>query len=545
MKILRNLLIILLISIVLLCGLIGLSALRPDLFEGLMNKPEKTSELESIGESAPQDEAEALPSVSEPEPAPSEETTVSEDTVSENITVSEDELPKDGLIQGISSSYIPGKDELSVPSGLKSMTGYTEPKGSYDVLDQQKADDIDKNLSTGPTGDELTFDPEFFPYYQMLDDKGQHIYRQIYANARELNPDFKSVEKDISFPSLKNVFEALFNDHPELFWLNTEYSAGYREGGECLELILSFNRTAGDLEKSAKEFDKGANKVGQAAVGDMYEQEKAVHDAICEDFSYDLSAELNQSAYSGFVNDSTVCAGYARAFQYIMMNLGIPCYYCRGMAGEPHAWNIIKLDDDYYNVDVTWDDSSQTWQYEYFNLSDDELAKDHRRTSLSVYLPACRGGKYGHLEQEPDNGDNSGNARSDEKPSEKKNEDSESSESSENSENKTDSEAPSKESANTNSEKPEGTYVNSRDEYFDICRQRVQERGKGSYSFDIYTTDKDVYNKCMSAYTDGTAKSGYMNEVFKSVDQAKGFSVDFTGSEKDGVYKMTQKVRLY
>lgn len=533
MKILRNLLIILLISIVLLCGLIGLSAVRPDLFEGLMKKPEQQSELESIGEISPSQETVSPPSVSAPGIVSANKPSVSEDTVSGNITVSEDELPKAGLIQGISASYIPGKTELSVSPDLRSMTGYTEPHGTYDILDQNKADDIEKNLSTGPTGDDLTFDPEFFPYYQMLDDKGQHLYRQIYANAGELNPDFRAVEKDMPFASLKNVFEALFNDHPELFWLNTEYSARYREGGDCLELILSFNRTAKELEKSAKEFDDGANKIGSSLPEDKYEMEKAIHDAMCDSFSYDLSAEMNQSAYSGFANNSTVCAGYARAFQYIMMNLGIPCYYCRGMAGEPHAWNIIKLDDDYYNVDVTWDDSDKTWQYEYFNLSDDELSKDHRRTSLSVYLPACKGGKYGHLEQEPEDSDNgnhedsgsrSGN-REEERPAE---------------------EEPSQGSSGSKkAERPEGTYVNSLNEYYDICRQRIQEAGKGSYSFDIYTTDKNVYNDCMSAYTDGGAKNGYMNEIFASTEGAKGFSVDFTGSENDGVYKMTQKVRLY
>lgn len=522
MKILRNLLIILLISIVLLCGLIGFSAMRPDLFEGLMKKPEQSSELESIGRTGPAQDTEASPSVSAPVPLSAGEPAVSEDTVSENITVSEDELPKDGLVQGISASYIPGRTGLSVSPELKSMTGYTEPHGTYDILDQKKADDIESSLSTGPTGDDLTFDPEFFPYYQMLDDKGQHLYRQIYANARELNPDFRAVEKDMPFASLKNVFEALFNDHPELFWLNTEYSAHYRDSGDCLELILSFNRTASELEKSAKEFDDGANKIGSSLPEDKYEQEKAIHDAMCDSFSYDLSAEMNQSAYSGFANNATVCAGYARAFQYIMMNLGIPCYYCRGMAGEPHAWNIIKLDDDYYNVDVTWDDSDKTWQYEYFNLSDDELSKDHRRTSLSVYLPACKGGRYGHLEQEPE--EKADPDRGDGSSAEEK---------------------PSQENGSNKAERPEGTYVSSLGEYYDICRQRIQETGKGSYSFDIYTTDKNVYNECMSAYTDGGAKDGYMNGIFESTDDAKGFSVDFTGSEKDGVYKMTQKVRLY
>ncbi len=530
MKILRNFLIVLLSGIVLLCIVIGLSAIRPDLFKGFEKKPEETSELASIKETPP-----PAPVIPEPTSQPSanespvSDNSVSEDTVSAD-SVSDDnaEDPAAGLVQSISSDYVPGNDELSVPDKLKSLTGYTEPHGRQDILDPEKAKEIESSLSTGPTGDEYDFDPLFYPYYHMLDDKGKHLYRQIYANARELNPDFKAVEKDIPFASLKNVFEALFNDHPELYWLNTEYSAGYREGGDCLELILSFNRTAKELEKTAQEFDDGANRIARGTAGDEYETEKGIHDAMCEDISYNRSAEMNQSAYSAFANNSTVCAGYARAFQYIMMNLGIPCYYCRGMAGEPHAWNIIKLGDDYYNVDVTWDDSDGSWKYEYLNLSDDEISKDHRRTSLSVYLPACKGGPYGGLEQKPEEepaqdepssapADNTGGSESN------------------NSGNGSESQAP----------LPEGTYVSGLADYFDQCRQVIQAKGKGTYSFDIYTTDKDVYNSCMSAYSDGSAKDGYMNEIFESIEGAKGFSVNFIGEEKDGVYKMTQKVRLY
>ena len=70
-----------------------------------------------------------------------------------------------------------------------------------------------------------------------------------------------------------------------------------------------------------------------------------VHDRLISRISYSKAATMNQSAYSALVGGKTVCAGYARAFQYLMQKLGIPCYYCTGFAGENHAWNIIKLSD--------------------------------------------------------------------------------------------------------------------------------------------------------------------------------------------------------
>ena len=518
MNIVKGILIGLLGAILMLCAIIGLSAVRPDLFEGFTKhdaNEETASEIPIF--TLPDGEPETEPS----EPSISEDT-VSEDTVSENDsaitdTYFSDNVPESGLKGGIESSYASDDTDApaNVPGELKSMTGFTEPHGTYDVMEDDKADEVETNLSTGPTGDDLSFDEEFYPYYHMLDDTGQHLYRQIYANAMELNPDFKAVEKSMPWASFKNVFEAVFNDHPELFWLNTEYSAGYRNNGECLEIVLSFNRTAKDIDASSSSFDQGANNIGNAAHGSEYEQEKAIHDTILDGFSYSKSAEMNQSAYCGFVNNSTVCAGYARCFQYIMQNLGIPCYYCRGVAGEPHAWNIIKLGGDYYNVDATWDDSDQTWQYEYFNLSDAEFNKDHRRTSLSVYLPACNGGQYSHLEQAPEDTVSDDNGDRDEN------------------------------SGNDPSELPEGTYVGSLEEYFTQCTNTIKSKGKGTYSFDLYTTDKEVYNSCMRSYANGRAKSEYMSDAFNSVEDPKGMSVDFVGTEEDGVYKMTQSVKLW
>ena len=66
-------------------------------------------------------------------------------------------------------------------------------------------------------------------------------------------------------------------------------------------------------------------------------------------------APENQTLYSGLVNGQTVCAGYARTFQYLMNRLDIPVIYVTGTTdtGEAHGWNIVKCGDNYYNVDVT------------------------------------------------------------------------------------------------------------------------------------------------------------------------------------------------
>lgn len=298
-----------------------------------------------------------------------------------------------------------GPARAYVTAGITGRNGYEPIKEEGREIEEEEARQLDEELGYGNTGDDLTFDPLFYPYYAMLDERGQRLYRQIYANANDLYEAFAPVEK-VRVGELTDVFAAVIGDHPELFFLNTAYYCKYRRSGICAEIDLSFNRTAQDLPREQTVFWQSADEIinGALALPDDYAREKYVHDTLAERITYDLSAEMSQSAYSALVNGRTVCAGYARAFQYIMQRLGIPCYYCTGYAGESHAWNIVGMEDGYYNVDVTWDDTDGAILYDYFNRSDSDYADTHSRRELSVKLPPCNGERYRGLEQNPEDG---------------------------------------------------------------------------------------------------------------------------------------------
>ena len=193
---------------------------------------------------------------------------------------------------------------------------------------------------------------------------------------------------------LKNVVMAVYNDHPELFWLNTIFTCRYDQNKICAELELEFNMTLEELTASSKTFYNITNEIlSQVQNLGTYEKESRLHDILIERVEYDKGADKNQSAYSALVDGKSVCAGYARAYQYLMQRAGIPCFYCTGYAGQDHAWNIVGLDDGYYNVDVTWDDT-EGGQYDYFNKTDEMYADTHVRRDLSVNLPKCEGQRY-------------------------------------------------------------------------------------------------------------------------------------------------------
>ncbi len=306
------------------------------------------------------------------------------------------------LADSLDTRYFPpSEEEISVPEELRGkLGGDVTITPEIRKLTDERAKKLEDELTYGNVGDNLTFDPLMYPYYQMLDDKSKHLYRQIYANACALIDHFKAVETNVTGSQLNNAFVAVFNDHPELFYLDTKFTAGYRSNGNCLEIKEYFNSLAGNIGDTTAQFENAAASVKNSAPSTPYEYEVAVHDALSEMNTYSLGAPYNQSAYSALACGSTVCAGYSRAFQYVMQLAGIPCYYCSGYAGESHAWNIICLDDEFYNVDVTWDDTDPGHNYDWFNKTDSDYATTHVRKNLSVYLPPCGGTKYGAPEVE-------------------------------------------------------------------------------------------------------------------------------------------------
>ena len=369
MKVVNKIMIGIAVLCLLLCGGILVFALNPDMTSSLAQK--------LYGNTVAM-------------PPGTEETGEGQTSGNGNISVT---LPN-GMPGEMNGYVAPSMDQMQIPEDVSGRTGFTPVQPEEQQIPDQEAQNLKETLGSGETGEGLSFSAEEYPYYQMLSENQQSVYRQIYANAQNLTEKF-APEKTVSASDVKIAFEAVIGDHPEMFWLETGYSSKYLANGQCVEIDLKYNSTADDLESAKQRFDAAAQNLitGAASLDSNYEKEKYVHDALASAVTYDLTADMNQSAYSALVNGKSVCAGYARAYQYLLQQLGIPCYYCTGYSGGDHAWNIVKLEDGYYNVDVTWDDAAAI-RYDYFNKTDADFASTHVRQNLSVYLPACNGTAY-------------------------------------------------------------------------------------------------------------------------------------------------------
>lgn len=102
----------------------------------------------------------------------------------------------------------------------------------------------------------------------------------------------------------------------------------------------------------------------------------SIHDGLVVSCIYDETLEKN-TGYDLLVNGSTVCAGYAQAYQDLLTRVGIESVVVTSEAME-HAWNLVQLDGQWYHVDVTWDDPTPDnygfVNHDYFLLTDEEIS---------------------------------------------------------------------------------------------------------------------------------------------------------------------------
>ena len=310
--------------------------------------------------------------------------------------------------------------------------------------------------------------------------------------------------------------------------------------------------------------EAAGNIVAQArGLGSQAEMEKYVHDVMTQTVEYDVAAPMNQSAYSALVGGRSVCAGYARAFQYMMQQLGIPCYYCTGYAGEDHAWNIVKIDGTYRNVDVTWDDTEEP-TYNYFNKTDRELAATHRRTGLSVYLPACEGAGP-ETPAAPDGGE-AGASGDGEMPGSAENPGGEGSSGSgdisglinpdpiqplewesKRKEEPVDPLQAAEDRKRENLEKAGVTEEQVRDtmqEYYEDCRKLLEDVGTGDRQF-VNVIPQSLWGSVERAYNSGDYRKGYVDAALKDMG-ASGFAIQLQVQDLGGgYYRLYHNVYTY
>ena len=206
------------------------------------------------------------------------------------------------------------------------------------------------------------------------------------------------------------------NDHPELFASTPEFriiSNAFKKEVEpkYIYSLYDMNKIGSDIEKIAKELIDELINPFQSE----YDKVRVLHDYLKCNLEYDMPMANNRnlndknnveahSVVGAFLKHRCVCEGFAKAMKYLCDRIGVECWVVAGIGNSsvssgPHAWNIVRINGYYHHVDVTWDnqysDDAVMPNYGYFNLSDDEISRDHTWDRRNY--PACPTSPYNYF----------------------------------------------------------------------------------------------------------------------------------------------------
>lgn len=304
--------------------------------------------------------------------------------------------------------------------------------GSSEVTVQQPSENPTVSSESGQTSQVSNFenvtDNSFF--YNQLDVYGKTLYSRLYANLDNLKTGTYVVDFGITFNellqneagenTLTNAFQlainALLLDHPEIFYLDVTKMYMFTESTTTLRgttykisigpdsgvsyLINGFSNKA-DILLAEDEIKTALHTITSKLSGSTYTKIKQVHDYLIDTIEYDseTDSDISHSIYGALINKYAVCDGYAKAFKFILDNIGISCVEICGIAQnssgvtESHAWNDVLLDGKWYAIDVTWDDPiiiggkgtlTNDLRYNYFLKGSDTFYLSHEEDGYIV-----------------------------------------------------------------------------------------------------------------------------------------------------------------
>lgn len=259
-------------------------------------------------------------------------------------------------------------------------------------------------------------------YYELLTEEEQLVYREILqgirAESNEIYVHLADGERAM------DLFQLVLNDFPGIFWCTGESSVSYNEEDSVFfsYSILKpvYEYTGEERTKRQQTLNAAVEQILKKAPvdGSDYDKVQYVYESVILSTNYVENSPDNQNLYSVLVNGESVCAGYARATQYLLEQLGIPCIYVLGEAtgtdgsdGAPHAWNIVYCQENYYQVDSTWGDptyleaegdeaavAADEIYYDFLLTADEHVALTHHADEQYPY-PKCTDSSYYYYTQ--------------------------------------------------------------------------------------------------------------------------------------------------
>lgn len=114
---------------------------------------------------------------------------------------------------------------------------------------------------------------------------------------------------------------------------------------------------------------------------------RIIHDYIVNNTKYDQNRSdknifeyKSNNAYGVLIEGYGICSGYTDSMMLFLEKLNIKSYK---VSSENHVWNKVFINNNWYNLDLTWDDpvnsdGSDSLEHTFFLVTDDEMLKNDK-----------------------------------------------------------------------------------------------------------------------------------------------------------------------
>ncbi len=198
--------------------------------------------------------------------------------------------------------------------------------------------------------------------YSRLEEGLSCFAQQIPLDGLRVTPD-----------TVRTVYSRVLGSEPMLFGADLSYRYTSDADGYVTSVSPNYRMTPKEYEAAADDVREQVTALASLVRG-RSELEKALllHDLICLRFSYDQSLQI-ADVYRMLTEGSAVCQGYALLYKLLLEEAGMESV-CVISPDLLHEWNLVRIDNRWYHVDVTWDDTDAytlgSISHRYFLLSD-------------------------------------------------------------------------------------------------------------------------------------------------------------------------------
>ena len=248
-------------------------------------------------------------------------------------------------------------------------------------------------------------------YYYQLNNKCRDLYKRLLSGIEHRHMRIMCDDLEIDSLELPGILHAVEYDNPHLFYVDYSNLEYHTVLNKVFGVQIKYLYSEKDCKELQAVIDKSLKRIiERIAVNECSDLQKVwkLHDFLIDNVSYFHDALSHENTFEWhrahsilglFLDKRAVCSGISRAFKYVLNKIGVRSIVVDGTAlnekneTEGHEWNIVKIGDFSYHIDLTWDIAMSLdglRSYDYFNLSDDLIFKDHFTNSK---LPVCHSDK--------------------------------------------------------------------------------------------------------------------------------------------------------